>query len=248
MKTLSAAAAGFLLLSSASAGLAQTEAAAPADAAAVAAPTGRIGYVDIDKVTAKAKQSAAMDKISTQVKDIQRQYQERIDKIRDLEREISRTKGVVSADETNRKQKEVTRLKNEIDELEVRHKRELQRIDETVFAPLVKQIGYAIEDVAKERGFDIVLRGEAVFYGSPAVDLSDDVIRKLDFSGETPGSSARNSSRAQEPKKEELRPAFTEEKAPEKKNEEKAPEKKSEEPAARKTPAARTRPVDRQSE
>lgn len=144
-------------------------------------PTGKIGFVDLDRITAKARQqAAAMDSLSDEVRKIQRDVQEKLDKIRDLEREIMRSEGVLSADEISRRRREVNRLKDELDGLERQYRQKMQRLDETVFEPLVKKIGYAIEDEAKEKGFDIVLRGEAVFYGNPAVDLTEAVIQRLD--------------------------------------------------------------------
>lgn len=159
--------------------------------------SGRIGFVDIDKITSKAKQHvAAMDDLSAEVRRIQKDLQTRIDKIRDLERDIEKNRGVVSNDEINRKQQEIKRLRNELDTLEVKYKREMQRLDETVFEPLVRKIGYAIEDVAQEQGYDLVLRGELLFYGSDSVNLTDAVIEKLnmgsdDTTGTRSGSTAK---------------------------------------------------------
>ncbi len=143
--------------------------------------TGRIAFVDLGRITDKAKQQAvAMDSISAEVRRIQTDVQGKLDKMRDLEREIQKSDGVVSSDELAKKRREVNKLKDELDALETKYKTQMRRMDETILEPLVKKIGYAIEDVAKERGFDLVLRGEAVFYGNPAVDLTDDVIKHLD--------------------------------------------------------------------
>ncbi len=239
MKLLAAAAATALLYAIGPATLVAQSSAESDETTPAAASSGRIGYVDIDKITSKAKQSAAMDKLSEDVRRIQKEFQGKLDKQRELEREIEKSRGVVSADETSRKQREVNRLKNEIEELELSYKRELQKIDDTLFTPLVKQIGYSIEDVAKERGFDIVLRGEAVFYGSPAVDLTDDVIAKLDLESVAAGSLAKGASKSAEkkpaPKAADAPAAFRP-----------APAKETPSSSAGKAP--RIRPVDRQTE
>jgi hypothetical protein len=55
----------------------------------------------------------------------------------------------------------------------------MQEVDDTVFEPILKKILFAVQDVAKEQKYDIVLRGEAVLYGATATDITDDVINRL---------------------------------------------------------------------
>lgn len=149
-----------------------------------AQPTGKVAYVDIDRVTSKAKPiNDVMEGIQGQIKDLQDQIESRRRKIRDLETELKRNDGVLSQQIQTDKRKEVDRLKSELDDLDYKARKEMQKMDETQFAPLLKQILFAIQDVAKENKYDLVLRGEAVLYGSSAADISDLVIKKLDEKG-----------------------------------------------------------------
>ena len=92
---------------------------------------------------------------------------------------MERKEGVLAVSEQEKKQKEIQRLKNELDDLGYRAERKARELDATVFEPLMKRILFAIQDVAKEQKFDIILRGEAVLYGSSAADITDAVIEKL---------------------------------------------------------------------
>lgn len=148
----------------------------------------KVAYVDIERITSKAKPvSAMMTDIEQQVKGLQSEIESKMKKLRELKAEAQSTEGILSKDEQDKKRKEVLRLQNELDELEGRARRKMREMDSTVFEPLMKRIMFVIEDVAKEKKVDIVLRGEAVIYGATAVDLSDEVIKKLnEGSGATP--------------------------------------------------------------
>lgn len=143
-------------------------------------PQGRVGYVDIDRITGKAKQiSSVMSDMEDTVKQMQQEMKEKLQRVRELEGDIKRTEGVFSKEEQDKKRKEIDRLRNELDELEYQAKKKMKELDSTVVEPMLKKILFAIQDVAREKKFDLVLRGEAVLYGGTAVDITDDVIRKL---------------------------------------------------------------------
>ena len=148
------------------------------------AQTTKVGYVDVDRVTRKAKAvNAAMDSVQSDIEDLQKQIDEKRRQIKELQSELERKEGVLAASEQEKKQKEIQRLKNELDDLGYRAERKARELDATVFEPLMKRILFAIQDVAKEQKFDIILRGEAVLYGSSAADITDAVIEgELDHS------------------------------------------------------------------
>lgn len=201
---------------------------------ASAARSTSIGYVDIDRVTGQAKAvNSAMAGIQDKVKKYQEEIDQKRKKIRDLEEDVRRTEGILAKDEQDAKRKEINRLKNELDELDMQARREMQRLDDTFFAPLLKKIVFAIQDVAQEKDIDLVLRGEAVLYGRDSVDLTDAVIRKLNVE-ERETSPSRKVEERLAPEKKSSSAASSAEETP------------ASRPRPAKTPA--TRPVDRQSE
>ncbi|MCX7019887.1 MAG: OmpH family outer membrane protein [Candidatus Sumerlaeota bacterium] len=140
----------------------------------------RIGYVDVDRVTSKAKPvNNLMGSAAEQIKKLQGDIETKTRQITGMEADIKRTDGILAKEESDKKRKEVLRLRNEADDLMTKARQKSREVESTVYEPLLKKIGAAIQDVAKERNIEIVLPGAAVLYGSPAADLTDDVIRKL---------------------------------------------------------------------
>jgi outer membrane protein len=140
----------------------------------------KVGYVDVDRVTRKAKAvNQAMDSVQSDIEDLQKQIDEKRQQIKELEADVQRSEGVIAASEIEKKRKEIARLRNELDDLAYRAERKARELDATVFEPLMKRILFAIQDVAKENKYDVILRGEAVLYGNSAADITDEVIRKL---------------------------------------------------------------------
>jgi len=140
----------------------------------------RIGYVDVDRVTSKAKPvNNLMGGAAEEIKKLQQDIESKTKQVTDMEAEIKRTDGVLSKEETDKKRKEVLRLRNEVDDLMTKARQKSREVESTVYEPLLKKIGAAIQEVAKERNIEIVLPGAAVLYGSPTADMTDDVIKKL---------------------------------------------------------------------
>lgn len=159
------------------------------------AQTTRVAYVDIDRVTEKSdKINAAMGKVSNRVEDIQKEIEEKRARLVELRSEIKKGEGVLAESEMKKKRDEATKLDKEMVDLEYEGRRELQKLDTTLFEPMIKTIVLAIQDVAKEKNVDLVLRGEAVIYGADVADLTNDVVKKLnspaysEIGGESPGS------------------------------------------------------------
>ncbi|MCX7625749.1 MAG: OmpH family outer membrane protein, partial [Candidatus Sumerlaeaceae bacterium] len=125
----------------------------------------KVGYVDVDRVTRKAKAvNQAMDSVQNDIEALQKQIDDKRQQIKELEADVQRSEGVIASGEIEKKRKEIARLRNELDDLAYRAERKARELDATVFEPLMKRILFAIQDVAKENKYDIILRGEAVLY------------------------------------------------------------------------------------
>jgi len=146
----------------------------------IASAQSKVAYVDIDRVTAQSKEvNSAMGSMQGKVKKIQDDLEAKRKKIAELNADLKKTEGLVSAEEQNRKKREIQTLQNEAEDLQMSGRREMQRLDDTFFEPMLKRIVFAIEDVARDRDLDLVVRGEAVLYGADSVNITEDVIKKL---------------------------------------------------------------------
>lgn len=150
------------------------------------AQTTRVAYVDIDRVTEKSdKINSAMGKVSNRVEDIQKEIEEKRARVVEIRAEVKKGEGVLAESEMKKKRDEASKLEKEMVDLEYEGRRELQKLDTTLFEPMIKTIVLAIQDVAKEKEIDLVLRGEAVIYGADVADITDAVVTKLNSSDYT---------------------------------------------------------------
>ncbi len=211
---------------------------APVLAALVLATTAtaqqKIGFVDIDKVTLKARSvTSLMTGMRGELEKMQKEMDSKRQKIADLNADITRNEGVVAKDEQDRKKKEVNRLKNEIDEMDYKLRQQMRDVEQSVLEPLKKQIVTAIEDVAREQNYDIVLTREAVIFHKPAADMTDEVVRRLNADQKP---AAAPAARTAEPRTEPAAATKTETPAPAETAATPAPE-----PEATPTPTPRPR-------
>ena len=154
---------------------------AAAEETSAPARAPRIGYVDIGRVTDRARSlNPAAEEIATKVRGINNQIKAKLERGRALDAEIEKGRGVDAATVIDAKRREVGRIRDELDAMQAELQRERKRLDETVLEPLLKQLDYAIEDTAKELQYDLVLRGETVLFGRKTLDISDEVSRRVE--------------------------------------------------------------------
>jgi outer membrane protein len=234
----------------------------------LSAQTTRVAYVDIDRVTEKSEKiNKAMGNISSKMETLQKDIEEKRKRLADLKAEIKKGEGVLAESELKKRRDESSKLEKDVVELEYQGRLEYQKLDNTLFEPMLKSIVYAIQEVAKERNIDLVLRGEAVIYGADAADITDEVVKKLNspsFNPEkaasrtdkelSPVNSDENDTPTSETNSEKETPAAKESSSTSK---ESSSARKSESSASESAPKSssdsiipnlplRTRPVDRQ--
>lgn len=148
-----------------------------------AAQSTSVAYVDIDRVTEKSEKiNKAMGNVKGRVEDIQKEIEDKRARLVKIREEIKKGEGVLADSELKKKRDETTGLDKELVDLEYEGRRELQKLDTTLFEPMIKTIVLAIQDVAREKKIDLVVRGEAVIYGADNADITEDVIKKLNSS------------------------------------------------------------------
>lgn len=154
----------------------------------------RIGYVDVQRVFAEATfVRALLDDLDKSL-DAQRekiaQKQEAYGRLVD---EVRRQQAVLSESERVEKRRKsrllLMEIEDETEALNLTISKSKKKTD-----PALDRIKQAIEDLAQEEGYDLILDGELLVYGSPGADLSGKVIERLNKS-EKPSGKAGGSSR-----------------------------------------------------
>lgn len=218
------------------------------------AQTTRVAYVDIDRVTDQSERiNKAMNNVSARVEDIQKEIEQKRQRLTELKAEIKKGDGVLAQSEMKKRRDESSKLEKDLVDLEYEGRRELQRLDSTLFEPMIKTIVLAIQDVAKEQNIELVVRGEAVIYGAKVADITDDVVKKLNSSDFNPDRSADDEESSDDAKSSDSEKSGSESGASKgdgssEKSSEASGSKSSESGSLIPNLPLRTRPVDRQQE
>jgi outer membrane protein len=139
----------------------------------------KIGFVEIQKILKGAPQTVAANK------KLEKEFTKRTAKLKKTVKEINSKekafkKNSMTMSETERakKQRGIQALKIEAQrtEREVREDIDLRRREE--IAKVQKQVNIAVEKVAKEQNYDLVLY-QGVAYAGKKVDITDIVIKAL---------------------------------------------------------------------
>ena len=147
---------------------------------ALAPAQTKVGFVDIDRVTAKSKSvNSLMSGMQGDFEKVQEELDGRRKAIADIEADIKRTEGVLSKDQQDKKRAEIAKLQSEAEDIEFKAQKQVRDVQQKVLEPLRRKIVTAIEEVAREQRYDLILTKEAVVFFLPTSDITDDVIKKL---------------------------------------------------------------------
>ncbi|MDK2972689.1 MAG: outer membrane protein [Candidatus Sumerlaeota bacterium] len=140
----------------------------------------RVGFVDIELVIENSRAlrrglDAMDDQLSERARTIDRQERE----FRSMRFELDRQERILSQEERERRRAELVKLQDDINRMRFEMEAEL-REKERLIEPVLAKVMNVVGDIAERDGYDLVLRGEVVIWGSKAADLTDDVIAELD--------------------------------------------------------------------
>ena len=139
----------------------------------------KIGFVEIQKILKGAPQTvAANKKLEKEFTKRTAKLKKTVKKINAKEKAFKKNSMTMSETERAKKQREIQALKIEAQrtEREVREDIDLRRREE--IAKVQKQVNIAVEKVAKEQNYDLVLY-QGVAYAGKKVDITDIVIKAL---------------------------------------------------------------------
>jgi len=139
----------------------------------------KIGFVEIQKILKGAPQTvAANKKLEKEFTKRTAKLKKKVKEINAKEKEFKKNSMTMSETERAKKQRGIQALKIEAQrtEREVREDIDLRRREE--IAKVQKQVNIAVERVAKEQNYDLVLY-QGVAYAGKKVDITDIVIKAL---------------------------------------------------------------------
>ena len=145
----------------------------------IASAEVKIGFVEIKKILKGAPQTvAANKKLEKEFTKRTAKLKKAVKKINAKEKEFKKDSMTMSESDRAKTQREIQALKIDAQrtEREVREDIDLRRREE--IAKVQKQVNVAVEKVAKEQNYDLVLY-QGVAYAGKRVDITDIVIKAL---------------------------------------------------------------------
>ena len=146
-----------------------------------AAEVGKVGFVDIERITQEAKFiRRILDTAEERLQERRDSLDLKQDDYTRLRGDVERKRAVLNDAEIDEMLRRSRRLRGEIEDEEFEINRTLRRIEKEQMEPAMERVLETIREVGRGEGFDLILRGEIVLYGSEAVDISGKVIGRLD--------------------------------------------------------------------
>ena len=139
----------------------------------------KIGFVEIQKILKGAPQTVlANKKLEKEFTKRTAKLKKSVKKINVKEKQFNKDRMTLSESDRAKKQREIQSLKIEAQrtERELREDVDIRRREE--IAKVQKLVNVAVENVAKEQGYDLVLY-HGVAYAGKKVDITDIVIKAL---------------------------------------------------------------------
>jgi outer membrane protein len=151
--------------------------------AGATALTGKIAYVDVQRVIARAAAGvAAREQIEREKSSMQKEMEGKRQELEKLREEIEKKGPLMTAENRREKQDTFERKRRDAARLADDFQKELEKREQSLLQKVLQELSVVIERLGKERGFYLILekRGAVVLYASTEADLTDDVIRAYD--------------------------------------------------------------------
>lgn len=139
----------------------------------------KIVYVDLGLVFDGYEKTKDFD---VKLEDTQKTEQERIDSKVDQIKELQDKLPLLSEEEKENKEGEIDSLTRDLQEFQRSAEMDLRRQRDEKLREILKDIQDTIKEVAKDKKYTFVLNERVLLYGDDNLDISDDILKKLNDS------------------------------------------------------------------
>jgi outer membrane protein len=137
--------------------------------------------IDYQRVLREAKAAKSIrDQIETRRKLYQDQIAKEEQKLNDADKELAKQRAVLSAEAFNGKRQEFQKKVGTVQRMVQERRRTLDQVSSTALNQVRNAMIQIVSDLSEERGFNLVLPSSAVLLFSPGIDLTEEVIKRLD--------------------------------------------------------------------
>ena len=173
-------------LTPSSAPLAQAAKAPPAPAATPAAPVQPLppvvaAIIDYNKVMRESKAAKGIrDQIEARRKSYQDQIAKEEQKLDGVQKELAKQRGVLSTEAFGKKRDDFQKQVLGVQRMVQERRRQLDQVSAAAYNQVKSAMVQIATDLSTVRGFNVVLPSSTVLLYSPQIDLTDEVIRRVD--------------------------------------------------------------------
>jgi outer membrane protein len=144
-------------------------------------PPAVAAVIDYQRVLREAKSAKS---ISDQLEARRKLYQEQIakeeQKLNDADKELAKQRGVLSPEALNAKREDLQKRAGELQKLVNDRRRQLGTVSSAALNEVRNAMLQVVGDLSGEHGFNLVLPSNTVLMFAPKVDMTDEVIKRLD--------------------------------------------------------------------
>ena len=135
--------------------------------------------VDSQKIVTQSKYVAkAQKEFRNLMESYQKQLIEKQKKIEELRKQLEQ--GVLSESAKKKKEEEIQRLEMEIRKLQLEAQEKLNKKRKELEEKIYKRLQNVVKEIAKKKKLQVVFDCAAMIYHEPKVDITREVLKKLD--------------------------------------------------------------------
>jgi outer membrane protein len=145
----------------------------------------KIGYADVEYIFSQMPESKQIDtELQTLQGQLKKQYDSKVAEFQKKLQEYQQFGATVPDAVKQNSERELQQLQQNIQKLEQDSQTDLQKKQVTLMEPVYAKVGKAIEEVAKENAFSLILNQQisgldVILSGDEKLDVSDLVLKKM---------------------------------------------------------------------
>ncbi len=148
--------------------------------ASVAAAEVKIAVLNIQDVLTKSSAGlSAKDKIEKRMKDLKASLDRKSTQLLAFQEEMKKKAAVWSEDKKQEQLLEFQKKRRDLEAKQDNANLEMKNLQDRYLAPIMKELESIVREVAKSKGYSLVLPSNAVLYFDNSVDLTADVTKSL---------------------------------------------------------------------
>jgi outer membrane protein len=145
----------------------------------------KVGYADVEYIFSQMPEAKTIEtELQTLRTQLKKSYDSKMAEFKAKLDEYNKYGNTVSEAIKQNSERELQQMQTNIQKFEEDSQAELQKRNAALLGPVQEKVGKAIEDVAKENGYSLIMNNQisgldVILYGDDKLDVSDIVLKKM---------------------------------------------------------------------